>query len=540
MTRTVRWPVFEVIRFALFRDLRGIGGVLRKKWFIFIMCLWASQASAQGTYTAATCNLSDVQAAITSEQARPVDGDIVSIPSGNCTWLSTLTQKFNNSVTIQGAGATYSTAGGASTAGSDVTTITLNGAGPTMDLTTVAGKSFRITGIAFVTSVASNTLLTVEGASTALRVDHCHFRVTNIALWVSGSMLGVADHLWFESPGSNVDTPMAFHNGIGWNGSTEGGTSNAKGDHSWADTDHFGTGQFFFVEDSRWTGGDIGDGSDAARYVLRHNTIVSPSGQMYNHGTTGSRGRGIRAAEVYHNNYNRTAQASNPSHSINSGALLYWGNTSTNYRYMVEMDYTRKDNSTYGYGTPPNDWGNCDGVTVRQVWDGPSPGYPCMDQPARGRGDLLANDFPNVVNVTQGNIPASTRQDLSPIYVWANTFNDAGYSPEGVLDNSYSPLLTDNRDYYQQFGTYGEPGSFNGTKGIGQGLLSARPSTCTAGPGGNTPGVGYWATDTNALYVCNPTNTWTVYYTPYTYPHPLTQSSVGTVAAPTGLVATVQ
>jgi len=550
MTKTVRWPVFEIIRFALARDLRGIGGVLMTKWFIFIACLWAFPASAQGTYTAATCGYSDVAAAVAAEQAHPVDGDIISIPAGSgsaCTWSSTLTQTFNNSVTIQGAGATYSTTGGASTAGSDVTIITLNGGGPTMDLTTVAGKSFRITGIAFVTSVASNTLLTLEGTSTALRVDHCHFRVTNIALWVSGSMLGVADHIWVESPGSNVDTPIAFHNGIGWNGSTEGGTSNAKGDHSWADTEHWGTNQFFFVEDSRWTGGDIGDGSDAARYVLRYNTIASPSGQMYNHGTTDSRGRGLRAAEVYHNNYNRTAQASNPAHSTNSGALLYWGNTSTNYRYMLQMDYTRKDNSTYNYGTPPSGWGNCNGTGTFTGWDGPSPGYPCLDQPGRGAGDLLVNDFPTVCDSTTfpGGCSSFTgsfvHQALSPVYIWANTYNDAGYSPEGILTVSGpTALLTDNREYYQQFGTYGESGSFNGTAGVGQGLLSARPSTCTAGPGGNTPGVGYWATDTNTLYVCNPTNTWTVYYTPYVYPHPL-QSSTGTaVAAPTGLVATVQ
>src|SRR6185436_20009694 len=55
----------------------------------------------------------------------------------------------------------------------------------------------------------------------------------------------------------------------------------------------------------------------------------------------------------------------------------------------------------------------------------------------------------------------------------------------------------------------------------GQGSLSAGPATCTAGPSGSTPGVGYWATDTNTLYVCNPTNVWTAYYTPYIYPFPL-------------------
>ena len=105
-----------------------------------------------------------------------------------------------------------------------------------------------------------------------------------------------------------------------------------------------------------------------------------------------------------------------------------------------------------------------------------------------------------------------------------------------------SASFTDNVDYYQQFGANGEPGSFDGTRGVGQGLLAARPATCTAGAEPNTNGVGYWATDTNTLYVCNPTNTWTAYYTPYTYPHPLTTggTSGASVNPPTGLVATVE
>ena len=90
-----------------------------------------------------------------------------------------------------------------------------------------------------------------------------------------------------------------------------------------------------------------------------------------------------------------------------------------------------------------------------------------------------------------------------------------------VSTNSPNGNIVANQDYYAP------NGSFTGASGTGYGLLSARPATCTAGPsvlipaGGNRPGVGYWATDTNTFYVCYPANTWNTYYTPYTYPHPL-------------------
>jgi hypothetical protein len=48
------------------------------------------------------------------------------------------------------------------------------------------------------------------------------------------------------------------------------------------------------------------------------------------------------------------------------------------------------------------------------------------------------------------------------------------------------------------------------------GLASARPATCTAN--GNTY---YGATDTDVIYKCTTTNTWTIFFSPYTYPHPL-------------------
>jgi hypothetical protein len=93
-----------------------------------------------------------------------------------------------------------------------------------------------------------------------------------------------------------------------------------------------------------------------------------------------------------------------------------------------------------------------------------------------------------------------------------------------------------NREWYDPVGgvqtTSTSP--FDGTVGTGFGPLSLRPSTCT-------PGVAYWAYDQGGwnmspltytypqggmsftqgqLYKCTAVNTWTIYYTPYTYPHP--------------------
>jgi len=138
-----------------------------------------------------------------------------------------------------------------------------------------------------------------------------------------------------------------------------------------------------------------------------------------------------------------------------------------------------------------------------------------LDQPGRGKGDLLAGN-PPVNTVTGGsNWP---HQALEPIYAWNNTVNGSQ-----VNVRSGYPTLKENRDYYNQ------TASFDGTVGVGVGTLADRPKTCTPGrdiaTGGTAPGVAYWASDANTLYVCTAPDTWSVYYKPYTYPHPLVSGS---------------
>jgi hypothetical protein len=88
-------------------------------------------------------------------------------------------------------------------------------------------------------------------------------------------------------------------------------------------------------------------------------------------------------------------------------------------------------------------------------------------------------------------------------------------------------VIAENSEFYNH-----NP-DFDGTTGVGCGLLSSLPATCTQG-------VGYWATEqsctgideasvgahpitpiSGTLYKCTAPDTWEAYYTPYTYPHPL-------------------
>jgi hypothetical protein len=155
----------------------------------------------------------------------------------------------------------------------------------------------------------------------------------------------------------------------------------------------------------------------------------------------------------------------------------------------------------------------------------------CIDQTGdRGAGVLYSSTNPASAAV-------SSAQVRSPVYAWDNTINGSAIT----LVDSPTLRVIRNRDYYTENANQGDQTSptspFNGSTaiGIGHGTLANRPTACTAG-------VGYWATDQGnwnqggsgeqgQLYVCTATNTWTLYYTPYIYPHPL----VSGAAVPPGM-----
>lgn len=121
-------------------------------------------------------------------------------------------------------------------------------------------------------------------------------------------------------------------------------------------------------------------------------------------------------------------------------------------------------------------------------------------------------------------------QHVSNTYYFLNTINGANSPMSETQDccNAIAP----NAQYWNY------TTSFNGSAGVGSGLLSARPSSCTTG-------VGYWATDQGSwnangadglFYKCTSTNTWALYYTPLAHPHPLrTGGQPPPPSAPTNL-----
>jgi hypothetical protein len=328
---------------------------------------------------------------------------------------------------------------------------------------------------------------------------------------------------------------------IGWLHIVNGA---GTGDQAWAAPTGFGTGDFLFIENNRLVGlpdpglspptytATLTDCHTGGRYVARYNDIVGGAvGQTHPTGHAGH-DRGCRAHELYGNivtsTYNPQTEQSNFAFEYNnSGPAIVWGNSVDNaYKHIFVLNVIRRNNGTYGQTATPNGWGYCgtEFNGVGSLWDGNNDlttGYPCLDQPGRGQGDLLSGDFPNQINTRTGGIGWPT-QALEPIYEWQNVGSIAQGSGGSFMANQAPSRIAANRDYYLY------TSSFNGSVGVGVGPRASRPASCTAG-------VAYWSTDQGGdwntangtandgtLDKCTATNTWTNgVYTPFPYPHPL-------------------
>jgi hypothetical protein len=434
-------------------------------------------------------SVSDTQAAI---NAAP-NGATINIPTGTFVWSAVL--NVNKAVTVAGAGA------GNTIIQDNVTNVLQLPDGPVnpvMAVTLLPNLTTRITGIEFTagarSSVNQSGIIYMSGINTDNRrgrVDHCKFTSVNnrCGVFVAGA-LGVTDNCTFIVSNSQFTHDIRHPN---WGGQS-------YGDGSWADDPHFGTDQFWFVEDctmdySKQSLYECIDSYSGARWVARHNTLINS--RFATHGTeTTQRYRGTRAIEIYQNNMTGD-NVNNQALSLRSGSSVIYSNTMSGWNVAFPGVFTMYAFREIQLCTP---WGGADGTNPWDQNDSRNPfqtasatsggaltmtvsaanwtanqwvGYSLKNSTAGGFSEIAANTSntitfkasmfaPNLSfaagdayalnlvttildqpGVGKGDLintssPAWPHQAVETCYEWANTANgiDVGYGPQNNVIQS--------------------------------------------------------------------------------------------------------
>ena len=468
--------------------------------------------SEADTHNAASCGNADITTAITAAAS----GDTVSVPAGNCTWTSTVTIPSDKILYLVGAGS-----------GADGTVITR---GASVQLS-AQSADYTISGFRFLNQTAAN-LPMIDAKNIGWRIHHNYFGHVTPGTETRGTTeaivaTGANDSVSGRHPAGLIDNNTFADQRI----VVYGESSLANQNTIWAQENVFGSADStVFVEDNTFTDrltGNVMDSNNAAKYVFRYNT-VSPGTNIMAHSLQSAATRGAKSWEIYGNSLNLitgyssvvflragTGLAFNNSATF---ASTYYSNVASMYLDNVRSSVERT--TCCGANPPPvtDDSGACNGTSLwdGNVGSGDAAGWPCRDQ--IGRGQDTGSDSSVIGKATSS----------EPAYFWGNyNATKSSFVPVTVSSDAYSQYhIVANRDYYDR------NASFDGTSGVGCGTLASRPATCTTG-------VGYWATDqscsdltgmvganpvtpiSGTLHKCTETDTWTAYYTPYTYPHPL-------------------
>jgi hypothetical protein len=531
-----------------------VGVIVRLKTFaVVLFVVVGSPYLAAATYTTADCSEAAFQTAVNSAS----DGDTVQGPlkGGTATWTSLLDT--HKSLILNGNGCV----------------ITLSNADGIRMWATNASVHPRITNFTFTGSNDQAAIL-VEGGHPNFRVDHNRFiNLTRRSIAVDYDSC----NKWSTYPTQTYG--VVDHNTITNTNSYAAINVYGRNDNWFSDA-NWGTASAMYFEDNTvsWSTGTVGggnqdaiDGEMGARIVFRYNDITD--GQLVCHdlGSTGQ-ARSCRMFERYNNTFHNDVNDSgaygvlsyrggngfdfNNKIPINASGNHGWpralstqiyrhnngsGGVPQNFEVGVAAHYVCSSfhgwcstgnqacafssdcSGTCNFTTSPPSDAACGAGYIRIAnidGMGAPAGYPARDQMGVSKDD-----------------PTTHRQTAAaePSYSWNLTDSNNGnalITGIAAVDNSNtastsSNYILPNREYYQQVVP------FTGATGVGVGLLSVRPASCT-------PKVGYWATDESKLYVCTATNTWRPYYTPYTYPHPL-QGGGGAAApaAPAGLKAVI-
>ena len=419
---------------------------------LLLMVPFAAHAQTSGPVIQAnSCQETDVNAVINGPTHVAANGDTIQIPTGTCTW--------NSTISISGKGFTIVGAGTPNTLPSQVgaapsnTTLIVNtyGGGQSWGLPLFVvsnipyGKTMRISmlNIQPVAGAGATTLVgglsfvgtcTVSGCPN-IRVDNITFPSSwdgplRGGLILADGVFGVLDHN--TASGVSLGPPLVQLAHSAWQG------IGGYGDNSFASADTFGTSQALYIENNllslaRGTENDVnamGGGIGGNRAVCRYNTFnpQAGTGVCSSHGTSWlGRFRGQRQVEVYRNTI--SCPACDAGTGVNSGTELVFENSWTgSWNELVTLDVPRDWHSI----AP---WNYCDGA---QPYD--------------------TNDGTTYASGTVGTGGTTTFSDGSKnwaINQWAGSVvtNGTPYSVHDVTQNVGAAILSNTATQYSFTGT---------------------------------------------------------------------------------------
>ena len=412
---------------------------------------------------------------------------------------------------------------------------------------TFSGKNLIIVGAGIGNTIISSSSIQADGCNSPCEITGFTWNMGNY-MQISGSIGWRVDHNAFTRAtwdyvfftygnGPTATEGLFDHNTVTYGRVVMYGESNSTGgQYRWSEPLNMGTSHAVYVEDNivnnpdGSTGGSYGnftDGNDGCRLVVRFNSMLGS--RFESHGVQGDNNDGCVLFEYYNNAMAQPAKPNYRPMFIRGGTGVVFHNTSDGKYNVINIDTDRSNEDSIARQVP--NWQFCDGLAQSAntggftfthpktvIVDGAGAGgYPCRDQIGRGQNAFRWVDFGSSVPT----------QALVPAYFWRNT-QPSGEIPvpvscetsgDALCNNQTANIIKQNRDYYLY------SASFDGTTGVGEGVLASRPISCTTG-------VAYWATDQGEwngnhdgadgqLYKCTSTNTWALYYVPFTYPHPL-------------------
>lgn len=447
-----------------------------------VFCLSLATLGLSWTKDGTTYTTDGSQADVTSAIADSTAGDTVNIPAGSFTWgASTSTVSVNKAITLWGAG-------------EGVTTINISSSAPTYGSGTIAITAAAVVGNFSMTQSGAGgaTTAIVTSSVDGWRITEVTFNsaaTSGYSVYV-GNVYGLIDNCIINGGGGSDE--FIF---------TRGPTD------SWQTAHSLGTADAVYVEDCTFNVAGYTDFNSNARAVVRFCTITNAI-KIDGHGlASNTPPRGVRHVEVYENSWTKT-DGYWTAVEMRGGSGILFNNSSVNN--LGDSWFTLTD---YGVTTASSNFGS----QYQTPYD-----YPVSDQ------------------IGVGIDPKSGGSE--PMYMWGNTRNGSAWVltwkaiPQGAIDRyraqtgdgaatfTMPDVIAADRDYFNGVA------SFDGSTGVGTGT-KAQMTAITP----TTTGVGFWVTDEadwnsevegndGQLYVWDGA-AWELYYTPYTYPHPLRGSA---------------